>query len=164
MSALSRRRIVAGLIVLYLVWPLIQQQLVRVYRVDPWKFAGWAMYTAPNARVRIHLFGVDTTEQVVHLSWRMSSGLRSAVSEYAHSRRTLGLFVQPEPIANQLLIDRPDFREWTIVVEQVGLTPRNHFGVIHRSRYRYANVAGKLGPVEVRSQLEADRVQENDTM
>lgn len=162
MSALTRRRVVAVLIALYFLWPPIHNQLVRVYRVNPWKLAGWAMYTTPNARLRIHLYGIDASEQVVRIERRMTPRLRVSVSEYARRRSTLGLFVQPESIASDLLVALPGYREWTIVVEQIGLTSQNYFGVIHRSQYRYLNVAGELGPVEVHSQVDPDRVQGND--
>jgi hypothetical protein len=36
-----------------------------------------------------------------------------------------------------------------VVVDQVGLTSENWFGVIHRSTYRYPNRDGMLGPVAI---------------
>jgi hypothetical protein len=150
LSALThsrRRRIVGALIVLLLLWPLVQQQLVRVYRVDPWKLAGWAMYSVPSAWVRIQLIGLDANERTLRIDPKSSAALKMAVLEFGTKRRRIGLFVEPMSIATTLLKAFPDHREWTVVVDQVGLTSRNFFGVIHRSEYRYVNVAGEVKAV-----------------
>ena len=140
-----------ALLVFYLLWPLVQHQLVRVYRVDPWKLAGWAMYTAPSARVRIHLIGVDADGRNVRIDPKTSIEVRRSVSEFAAARRRLGLFVEPRLVATSLLESLPDYHEWTVVVEQVGLTPENYFGVIHRRDYRYLNAEGEVESADVAS-------------
>lgn len=141
--------LVGVLIGLYFLWPLVHQQLVRHYRTDPWKLAGWAMYSAPSARVRITVLGVDADEQRVRIDPRKPADLAAALEEFVSRRRTLGLFVEPEAIALRLLEIFPDHREWTLVVDQVGLNSENWLGVLHRSVYRYPIDADGLGPVDV---------------
>ena len=149
MSARTRRSLVGGLIILYFIWPLVQHQLVLRYRIDPWKLAGWAMYSAPSARVRISLVGVDDAGARARISPASPAALAETLEDFVLRRRTLGLFVEPEEVAQKLLALYPNYLEWTVVVDQVGLTRENWFGVIHRSTYRYANLVGTLGPVDI---------------
>jgi len=107
------------------------------------------MYSAPSARVRVTVLGVDAAERRVQINPRQPVGLEESLEDFVTRRRTLGLFVEPESVARKLVEVFPDHREWTVVVDQVGLTSENRFGVIHRSVYRYPIDAGELGPVDI---------------
>lgn len=149
MSPRTRRIGVGALLVLYLLWPLVHQQLVFRYRIDPWKLAGWAMYSAPSPRVRVTLVGLDAAEQRARIDPRTPAGLARTVEDFAARRRTLGLFIEPEGIARKLVEIYPDHRQWTVVVDQVGLNADNSFAVIHRSVYGYPIEEGEFGSVNI---------------
>jgi len=137
------------LLVVYFLWPLVHQQLVARYRTDPWKFAGWAMYSVPSARVRVKLIGLAADGRRVRIDPRKSTALASALDDFVARRRTLGLFVEPEAVVRKLIEVDPGTREWTVVVDQVGLNRENRFGVIHRSVYRYPVEAERPGAVHI---------------
>lgn len=40
----------------FAVWPLLHYRLVNHYGLNPWKFAGWAMYTAPLYVPKVEIF------------------------------------------------------------------------------------------------------------
>jgi hypothetical protein len=128
---------------------LVHQQLVIRYRIDPWKLAGWAMYSAPSARLRVSLIGLEPDGQRVRIDPRRSIGLASAFDEFVARRRTLGLFVLPEAVVAKLIEAHPGTREWTVVVDQVGLNASNRFGVIHRSVYHYPVTSERPGVVRI---------------
>ena len=49
------------------LWPIGHAALVARYDVDPWKLAGWAMYTRPTPPLLVALF---TTARAVSASGR----------------------------------------------------------------------------------------------
>ena len=52
----AKIRIVAAMLTAFAVWPLLHYRLVSRYGLDPWKFAGWAMYTAPSYLPKVEIF------------------------------------------------------------------------------------------------------------
>jgi hypothetical protein len=52
----GKRRTVAALLVVFAVWPLAHYFVVAHYGLDPWKFAGWAMYTQPSFLPTVEVF------------------------------------------------------------------------------------------------------------
>lgn len=56
MMARGKRRFAGIALLVFAVWPLVQYSLTQRYQVDPWKFAGWAMYTVPKFEPRIEAF------------------------------------------------------------------------------------------------------------
>ncbi len=57
MSRLKRSLVYAGMIGLA-VWPALHIALVVEYGVNPWKLAGWGMYSAPQIAPEVRLFGL----------------------------------------------------------------------------------------------------------
>jgi len=51
-----KRRIVAAMLLAFAIWPLLHYSLVQRYGLEPWKFAGWAMYTVPRFLPRVEVF------------------------------------------------------------------------------------------------------------
>ena len=56
MIARGKRRFAGVALLAFAVWPLVQYSLTQRYRLDPWKFMGWAMYTVPKFQPRIDAF------------------------------------------------------------------------------------------------------------
>ena len=56
MMARGKRRFAGIALFVFAVWPLVQYSMTQRYQVDPWKFAGWAMYTVPKFQPRIEAF------------------------------------------------------------------------------------------------------------
>ena len=63
MIARRKRRLATALLIVFRTWPLVHYQLVRVYRLDPWKFGGWAMYTVVNFLPRVEVFAMRGGER-----------------------------------------------------------------------------------------------------
>jgi len=134
----SRRTIVAVLLMLFACWPFVQQQLVIHYRINPWKLAGWAMYTTTTPRGNMNLIGIDTAGERTPLNVRESQELFTARNQYMSSRLTMGLFVDPAPVASALATAHPKFSEWELVVNEIGLARDGWVDVVHRTTYRFA--------------------------
>jgi hypothetical protein len=64
MVSARRRRVVAGLLVAFAAWPLAHYPLVRHYGLDPWKFAGWAMYIRPTFLPAVDVFEIRDGSRV----------------------------------------------------------------------------------------------------
>lgn len=55
----ARLRLVAALLLAFAIWPLCHYGLVQRFRMNPWKFGGWAMYTLHVFRPHIQVFALD---------------------------------------------------------------------------------------------------------
>jgi hypothetical protein len=132
------RRVIVGLLVgLYLLWPLVQQQLVLRYRVNSWRLGGWAMYATIKPRVRIDLFGVGADGRRVPLSTEASKDLVDAVGSYEIRRREFGLFADPRPVAWNLALAYEEFSKFVVRVDEIGLTDQSWIGTTHRVDYEF---------------------------
>ena len=43
-----KRILIHAFLIVFAIWPVVQIALVRIYDANPWKFAGWGMYSAPR--------------------------------------------------------------------------------------------------------------------
>jgi hypothetical protein len=150
LSALTtnwRKRTVACLILLYFVWPFVHQQLVLHYRINPWKLAGWAMYTTMKPGVRLRLAGAHEGNERATLDAHATPELAAAVARYRMRRRALGLFADPAPVARSVARAHPEQQGWVLIVDEFGLAADGWIRSVHRSEYRYRR--GPAGPERV---------------
>jgi hypothetical protein len=92
----------AGLIVLT-VWPVVHLGLVWRYDVNPWKLAGWGMYSAPQLPGEVQVFCL-TPDVVGRYELRtIQPDLQPALRAFQRSRLGLGRLAGPDGFARALL-------------------------------------------------------------
>lgn len=127
----------ATLLIAYALWPMAHRQLVERMRTNPWKLAGWAMYTTAAPRGRISAVGIDRKGTHHPLALAEPAALSLARSDYLGRRISLGLFADPQPLAEALAQAAPRFVAWHLIVEEVGLSGRAYLEPVYRSTYSY---------------------------
>jgi hypothetical protein len=132
-----RHNVVGLLLAVFMIWPLVQQQLVLRYRVSPWKLAGWAMYTTVMPRGNMALTGIDASGRRVPLDPRSSADLLTTRSDFMSVRLMLGLFADPLPVARAMAGAHPAYQKWEITVNEVGLSRRGWLETIHQTVYSF---------------------------
>jgi len=102
MPSATKRRAVGIALLLLATWPLVHYQLVQRYDLDPWKFAGWAMYTRPSFLPAVDVFELRDGERVkVPL---IGSRLEAAGREQERLREAAlywGQWVDPDELARR---------------------------------------------------------------
>jgi hypothetical protein len=132
-----RHNVVGLLLAVFIIWPLVQQQLVLRYRVSPWKLAGWGMYTTVMPRGNMALIGIDASGRRVPLDPRSSADLLATRSNFMSVRLMLGLFADPLPVARAMAEAHPVYQKWEITVNEVGLSQRGWLETIHQTVYSF---------------------------
>ncbi len=144
MSGRARQLAVGVFIGLYILWPFVHQQLVLHYRVNPWKLAGWGMYTTAQPRIGIKLIGIDSAGQRFLLRPDTTPELSAAVGRYKTYRRTLGLLVDSSDLAERVASTYRQHARFALVVDEYGLTEEDWIGQTHHAQYRYQRAANGL--------------------
>lgn len=115
MSARVRRRWLAGIAAVALVWPGLHAALTRTAGSDPWELFGFAMYTVPHPRVQVEL-KVTVDGRLRPL--RAAGTLRKEIDDYARRKATLGRMVSDEDFARRLLARNPGWQALTVVLHR----------------------------------------------
>ncbi|MCA9512134.1 MAG: hypothetical protein KC560_15590 [Myxococcales bacterium] len=55
----ARKRAVAAMLLVFSLWPLAQHALVQRFRMNPWKFFGFAMYTTHVLKPAVEVYALD---------------------------------------------------------------------------------------------------------
>ncbi len=127
---------VAAALIALTIWPLVQMYGVFRYDVNPWKFCGWGMYSAPQLPSYVQLYTpIANDYEVQRIS--IPKAVRPHVQHFLKMRRGLRKLVKPHKIAKSIFEIRPHLNEITIRVFQVCLSRDN--GMIERNfvDYRY---------------------------
>ena len=96
-----KRRVVVVFFALFALWPLAHRGLVAAYDANPWKLAGWAMYTRPHFPSRVELIGLRGGEE--QTITELTPWERTLLDEYVERRYTLGDLASPGDLAEALL-------------------------------------------------------------
>ena len=130
MSA-RKRAWVHGALILFALWPAVHMALVKRWGVNPWKLAGWGMYSAPQipAELRIQAGASPLEELPAELE----------ATQYAFLRARLGLgdLARPKKLARALLDRDPAIDHVSIEVVQPVLNRRTGIIEEHRTTYAY---------------------------
>jgi hypothetical protein len=126
LSALKRSLVHAGLIV-FALWPAVHIGLVKTWGVNPWKLAGWGMYSAPQIppELRIHPLTVLTPD------------LEATRLEFLRARLGLGNLARPTRLARALLDRYPAIDGVSIEVVQPVLNRRTGIVAERTTTYEY---------------------------
>ena len=129
MSA-RKRAWVHGALILFALWPAVHIGLVKAWDVNPWKLAGWGMYSAPQipAEVRIQV-GASPLEE-------LPAELEAERYAFLRARLGLGDLARPAKLARALLDRDPALDGVSIEVVQPVLN--RHTGIVEERRTTYA--------------------------
>ena len=99
------------------LWPLVHLWLVARFDVNPWKLAGWGMYSVPRSRsLGMEIFGRDAAGgDLVHLG-APSPAMRDDAARYLERHRWLRKLVRPDALAAAVAAAHPDWVEIDVVV------------------------------------------------
>ena len=105
-------------LMLLTVWPLVHIALVKSYDVNPWKFAGWGMYSAPQLFPSIRGYGQASAEGPRDELRGLPPQLQPMLADFLRLRRGLRKLVKPDAIGRELLRLYPVPQVVTIEVVQ----------------------------------------------
>ena len=137
MSNWKRTLVHVGL-VCFTAWPLAHIGLVKGWAVNPWKLAGWGMYSAPQIPAELRVFGLtpDTVgEYEVH---DLPDVVEPLARGFLRSRLGLGRLVRPDALAEALLDAWPAIVGVRIEVVQPVLDPRSGIVRDGTTAYEYS--------------------------
>ena len=98
-----KRRTVIGMLLAFTVWPVVQIALVERYDANPWKLAGWGMYSAPQLQPYLRVFGLTPDDVGVYELSTAPASVAPLLDGYLARRRVLGNLVRPDEVADALL-------------------------------------------------------------
>ena len=98
-----RYSVVGALLVLFTAWPGVHIALVESYHVNPWKLAGWGMYSAPQLPLTLGVTCLTPDEIGAYELGSVPVELQPVLQEFLRRRRGLGDLVQPARLGAALL-------------------------------------------------------------
>ena len=117
MTLALKKKLLAVLLALVAAWPPAQIALVMLYGVNPWKLAGWGMYSAPDLPhpgVRIMHTACNTSETVA--TRRLSRPARRSIERFRRWRWTFGRLHEPDAVAREIGRASAPYEELKIIV------------------------------------------------
>jgi hypothetical protein len=133
---LSRTVLVAVLLMAGL-WPFAHHVLVERWEANPWKFAGWAMYTEPVPPVLVALFEPRDGGFVYLQELSLAPVVLAELDRFKARRRELGRLVSPDDLARVALGARQDLFSVSVLVQRFRLDPKTAMITTTRQRYDY---------------------------
>jgi hypothetical protein len=109
---------------LVFVWPLVQMALVRIYDVNPWKLAGWGMYSTPELVPEVSIACRTPDEVGRYELGTVQPEWAGELDAFILRRRGLGRLARPDTLGRKLLEVYPAILGVEITVEQPVLDPR----------------------------------------
>ena len=102
MSKLKRNAVIV-LLAACTLWPAVHIGLVVGYDVNPWKLAGWGMYSAPQLPSYMRIVCLTPDEVGRYELNSVRPRLEPAFERFLLMRRHLGRLVEPDAFARTLL-------------------------------------------------------------
>ena len=132
-----RRLVVVSVLVWAAVWPLVHYALVQRYRLNPWKFGAWAMYTVPTPPVLVALF--DKVEGGYRLIDPASLDVAAdeARRRFEMDRHVWGDLATPDELAYAALAELPRVSTLAVIVQHTALDRDTGRMVSSRDEYTY---------------------------
>ena len=143
-----KRRIVAGALLAFALWPALHRGLVASFDINPWKLGAWAMYSAPRFSVGLGVYAREGEELVRLEEDRFGETFRESARRFRGARRNLGRFVLPDELADRVLAAHRVLAAIVIVVQSRSIDHVDAMLVVDHERYVY--VRDRLGNVQRR--------------
>jgi hypothetical protein len=136
LSALKRSVVHAGLIV-FALWPAAHIGLVKAWGVNPWKLAGWGMYSAPQIPPDLRISCFTPDEMGVYPLNVLAPELEATRHAFLRTRLGLGSLVRPTGLARALLDHCPAIDGVSIEVVQPVVNRRTGVIAERTTTYEY---------------------------
>lgn len=140
MSLARKKQILAAALVGFTLWPLVQMELVRRFRISPWKLAGWGMYAAPRIAPGIAIFVQRSDEPPIPVP-AVPPQLRKASESFSTRRLWLSDLASPDAIGAIVLASNPDYRTAIVRIIQPMLDTSTGMVRTEEKDYRYVRPA-----------------------
>jgi hypothetical protein len=120
----AKKRVLAGILALLVVWPAVHYGLVAALDLDPWRFCGFAMYATPAAHQWVFMIELRGDKRVhIHHTWLTDEG-RKAYRTLRKDRALLGELAPPHALAQAIFDERPEIEALEIVLIRDVISPR----------------------------------------
>ncbi|MCC6766888.1 MAG: hypothetical protein IT293_19705 [Deltaproteobacteria bacterium] len=153
MPARAKAAILGAALVALTLWPLAHIGLVRRYDVNPWKLAGWGMYSAPRSRsLGMEVFGRPRGGGPLAHMAEPPPTVRDEASRYLERHRWLRRLARPAALAAAVAAAEPGWDEITIAVFEPELDRTSGMIVLRALVHRYTRdvrgvaYAGEVDP------------------
>ena len=120
-----KRRLVHVALACFTLWPLAHMGLVRGWGVNPWKLAGWGMYSAPQIPAELRLFGMTPDAIGEYEIHDLPDEVEPFAARFLRSRLGLGRLARPDALAEGLLDAWPAITGVRVEVIQPVLEPKS---------------------------------------
>ncbi len=134
MSFRAKQRLVCAFLVVFALWPLAHRALVASQSINPWRYAGWAMYCTPKLPVEVALVP-ERDGQPVDLD--LPQPVRDKASRFADRRAVAGRFADPRALAG-FALDSMEIDSVVVTLEHSRLDPRTDRVAARREYLRYS--------------------------
>ena len=136
MSKLKRTMVHAALVA-FTMWPAVHVGLVESYDVNPWKLAGWGMYSAPQLPSYVQITCLTPDSVGSYELGSIRPELEPELWAFLLLRRHLGRLVEPDQFAQALLDYYPAVDGVNIAVLEPVLNPRTGMMEEQSATYEY---------------------------
>jgi hypothetical protein len=133
----TKRKLLLTGLMLFALWPLVQIGLVLQFQVNPWKLAGWGMYSAPQFPAELRVEARVPGEAGAFELRTMPGALQHQELQFLERRLGLGRLVRPDDLGRALLEYYPAIESVSLEVRQPALDPSSGMVVETRSGYDY---------------------------
>ena len=120
----GRIRFVAGLLLAFGIWPACHFFVVQHYRMNPWKFAGWAMYSRHVFKPKLEVFLLDDGRRVelplTEPELREAAALRDT---FRRESREWGLLATPDALVSSIQSVFEPSEGIEVVVQRFSIDP-----------------------------------------
>ena len=137
-----RRTAVHLFLVGFTLWPALHIGLVLRYDLNPWKLAGWGMYSAPQWIPEVKLIGLTADEVGSYELRNPPLELQQPLDRFRRRRLALRRLARPDGLAAEVLDHYPAIRGVRVEVVQPVMDPAT--GIVERktSVYEYGRTSG----------------------
>ena len=125
-----------AVLVAFAIWPAIQLGLVAVYDVNPWKLAGWGMYSAPQLPAKVQVLCRAPDAVGVYELGSIRPELEPEFRRFLRMRRSLRRLVRPDRFARAVLDHYAAIEGVDVVVVQPVMN--RHTGMIEERSTVYS--------------------------
>jgi hypothetical protein len=136
LSLARKKQILTAALIVFTLWPLVHMELVRRYRISPWKLAGWGMYSMPRITPGIGILVQRGNEAPAPMP-SVPPEVLTACDMFSSRRLWLHYLAKPDTIGALVLATHPDYRRVTIFTVEPVLDPTTGMVRTEQTDYHY---------------------------
>ena len=134
-----KKRLFLAMLTLLVLWPLVHYALSRLYRINHWRFAGFAMYARPAYVPYLTFTGTLPDGPLTPQRLRAALGKDGSarIDSFVARRRLWGDLARPDSVGRLVLARLPELRALEVIIITVGLEPGDSYLSYEPQHYRY---------------------------